>query len=426
MKIDGYRKRVIDDVITRYLRVFGAVCVEGPKWCGKTWSSRNQAKSEYLVGSPDGNFQNRRLAELDVNVVFKGETPHLIDEWQEVPAIWDATRAHVDESGEKGRYILTGSSTPNRKGVLHTGTGRIATIRLHPMSLFESGDSEGTVSLKALCENKSLPVTPTRNPELQQIAEWIVRGGWPGALGVPIEDALMIPRDYISQVEELDIHRIDNVQRDVHKVDLLLRSLARNESTSVSVATLCSDIAGVDHEKIDSDTVSSYLNALTRLFVIENQKPFHPNIRSSVRVKQSEKRHFCDPSLACALLKMTPERVVGDLRFMGFLFEALVERDLRVYASSLGAELYHYQDYAGREIDAVIELENGDWMALEVKLGANQEDEAAAGLIALRDSIVQEKNGRPPKSLVVILGKSSAAYTRKDGVHVVPLSALKP
>lgn len=200
----------------------------------------------------------------------------------------------------------------------------------------------------------------------------------------------------------------------------------RNESTSVSVATLCSDIAGVDHEKIDSDTVSSYLNALTRLFVIENQKPFHPNIRSSVRVKQSEKRHFCDPSLACALLKMTPERVVGDLRFMGFLFEALVERDLRVYASSLGAELYHYQDYAGREIDAVIELENGDWMAIEVKLGANQEDEAAAGLIALRDSIVQEKNGRPPKSLVVMLGKSSAAYTRKDGVHVVPLSALKP
>lgn len=426
MKIDGYRDRIIDEVISRYLRVFGAVCVEGPKWCGKTWSSRNQAKSEYFVGSPEGNFQNRRLAELDVNVVFNGEAPHLIDEWQEVPAIWDAARAHVDESREKGRYILTGSSTPNRKGVLHTGTGRIATIRLHTMSLLESGDSEGTVSLRDLCDNKPLPVMPVLDRELNQIAEWIVRGGWPGVLGLQVQDAQMIPRDYITQVEERDIHRIDNIQRDVHKVDLLLRSLARNESTTVSVSTLCSDIAGIDREKVDPDTVSSYLNALSRLFVIENQRPFHSNVRSTVRVKQSEKRHFCDPSLACAILKMTPERVIGDLHFMGFLFEALVARDLRVYASAFGGELYHYQDYAGREADAVIELENGDWAAIEVKLGANQEDAAAAGLIDLRDSILREKCGRPPKSLIVVLGKSSAAYTRKDGVHVVPLSALRP
>lgn len=425
MKIDGYRNRVIDSVLTRYLGVFGAICVEGPKWCGKTWSSRIQANSEFSVGSPEGNFQNRKLAELDVNIALKGETPHLIDEWQEVPAIWDATRAYVDKSGEKGRYILTGSSTPNRKGVLHTGTGRIATVRMRTMSLWESGNSEGVVSLKDLCENRPIGVVQTRNPELLEIAEWIVRGGWPGALGLPVEDALMIPRDYIAQVEERDIHRIDNIQRDIHKVDLLLRSLARNESTTAGISTLCADIAGVDKESVDPDTISSYLNALTRLFVLENQRPFHSNIRSTVRVKQLEKRHFCDPSLACALLKLTPERVVGDLNFMGLLFEALVERDLRVYASSFGGELYHYQDYNGREIDAVIELENGDWAAVEIKLGANQEDEAAASILQIRDEILREKNGRPPRSLIVVLGKSSAAYTRKDGVHVVPLSALK-
>lgn len=426
MHINNYIPRVVDSVIEDYLRTFGAVCVEGPKWCGKTWASRIHAESEFLVGDPAGSFQNRRLAELDIELAFKGATPHLIDEWQEVPALWDATRAFVDQGTEKGRFILTGSSTPKTKGVMHSGTGRIASIRMLPMSLFESGISEGSVSLKEICENKPIKATLVRNRELIEIAEWIVRGGWPGALGLPIKDAMKIPREYIRQVLEKDIHRVDEVKRDTHKVELLLKSLARNESTTVSMSTLCADIKGVEDEAIDSDTISNYLNALTRLFVIENQKPFGTSIRSSIRVKQAEKRHFCDPSLAAAILKLTPERLLGDTQFMGFLFEALVARDLRVYATTFGADLLHYQDYKNNEFDAVIEMEDGEWAAIEVKLGAGQEEEAAANLIRIRDEIAAQKGSKVPRSLIVVLGRSSAAYTRKDGVHVVPVSALRP
>lgn len=426
MHINGYKKRVIDSVIKKYLETFGAVCVEGPKWCGKTWASRNQAASEFLVGNPAGNFQNRRLAELDISMAFKGEAPHLIDEWQEIPALWDATRSFVDENGTKGRYILTGSSTPKEKGIMHTGTGRIASIRMQTMSLFESEESEGCISLKDLCENRTIPVQPVHNPDLITIAEWIVRGGWPGALDIPVKEAIRIPREYIKQVIQKDIHSIDETKRDIHKVELLLRSLARNESTTTANATLCADIKGVESETVDPDTVSNYLNALARLFIIDNQKPFGASIRSSIRVKQAEKRHFCDPSLACALLKLTPERLIADLQFMGFVFESLVDRDLRVYASSFGAEVLHYQDYKDNEIDTVIEMEDGEWAAVEVKLGAHQEEEAARHLLRIRDAFVKDKAARVPKSLIVILGKSSAAYTRKDGVHVVPLSALRP
>ncbi len=426
MEISGYRPRVIDDRVEAYLRTFGAICVEGPKWCGKTWTSRRHSASEFLVASPSGNFQNRKLLEIDLNAAFVGETPHLIDEWQEFPELWDATRAHVDESNERGRYILTGSSTPERKGVLHSGTGRIASLRMRPMTLWEGGVGEGLVSFRDLCENRFDGVVQARTPDLAEIAEWIVRGGWPAAVGLPIRDAMAIPREYIKQVELNDIHRIDETRRDVHKVDLLLRSLARNESTAVSLATLCNDITEYDAERVDPDTVSSYLNALSRLFVIDNQRPFHANVRSRVRVKQSEKRHLCDPSLAAALLKMTPEKLVGDIQYMGFLFEALVERDLAVYAESMGATLMHYQDYQNREIDAVVEMEDGEWAAIEVKLGARQEDAAARGLVALRDVLAAEKNGKPPKSLIVILGHSGAAYRRNDGVIVCPVSALKP
>jgi len=309
---------------------------------------------------------------------------------------------------------------------MHTGTGRIASVLMQPMTLWESGISEGKVSLRELCEGGSIGVEPIANPELGMIAEWIVRGGWPGALGLPIGDAIEIPRQYLLQVEQNDIHRVDDVRRDVHKVDLLLRSLARNESTTSSIATLCADISAADGNAVDPDTASSYLSALSRIFMLSNQKPFSASLRSTVRVKQMEKRHFCDPSLACAALKVTPQRLVGDLEYMGLLFEALVERDLRVYAASFGAELMHYQDYSGKEIDAVIEMPDGEWAAVEIKLGTAQEDRAAAGLIALRDEMAAEKNGRPPKAMIVIVGRSMAAYTRPDGVHVVPISCLRP
>ena len=427
MEIEEYKARIVDARLESYLRAFGAVCVEGPKWCGKTWTARHSAKSEFLVADPAGNFHNRKLLELDLSAAFTGDAPHLIDEWQEFPELWDATRAFVDQTGKKGRFILTGSSTPNRKGVLHSGVGRIGSVRMHPMSLWESGHSGGQVSFAALCRNEfESGVIQGRKPALGEVAEWIVRGGWPGALGVPTADALEIPREYIRQVMENDIHRIDDMRRDVDKVGLLLRSLARNETTTAGIARLCDDISGVERRQVDPDTVSSYLGALKRLFVTENQLPFHANVRSSVRVKQAEKRHFCDPSLACAILKLTPERVIGDLEFMGLLFEALAVRDIRVYAEGMGAGLYHYQDYSNREIDAVVELPDGDWAAIEVKLGLGAEDAAAASLIAIRDAIATEPKGRPPKSLIVIVGMSGSAYRRKDGVIVCPLSALRP
>ena len=293
------------------------------------------------------------------------------------------------------------------------------------MTLWESGESDGLVSFRDLCENRLGGVAQGRTPELKDIAEWIVRGGWPESIGVPIRDAMSIPREYIKQVENNDIHRIDETRRDVHKVDLLLRSLARNEATAASLATLCNDITEYDAESVDPDTVSSYLNALSRLFVIDNQKPFHAHVRSKVRVKQSEKRHLCDPSIAAALLKMTPEKVIGDIQYMGFLFESLVERDLAVYAEGMGAELMHYQDYLNREVDAVVEMEDGEWAAIEIKLGAGQEDAAAKGLIDLRDALAAEKYGKPPQALIVILGHSGAAYRRKDGVLVCPISLLR-
>lgn len=426
MDIPGYRPRIADAKLESLMRAFGAVCVEGPKWCGKTWTARKCAESEFAVAAPAGNFQNRRLVELDVESAFPGATPHLIDEWQEFPQIWDATRAHVDESTEKGRFILTGSSTPRRKGIRHGGIGRIASMRMRPMSLWESGHSEGVVSLRELCEGSFSGVVPCRRPSLSELAEWIVRGGWPGALGVPFEDAVAIPKTYVRQVAEDDVHRVDGIRRDARKVGMLLRSLARNESTTAGVATLCRDISENDGEKVDTDTLGVYLDVLRRLFVIEDMPAFSSSIRSPMRVKQSGKRHFCDPSLACALLNAGPERLIGDLNTFGFMFEALAERDLRIYGESFGATLSHYQDYADREIDAVVELENGDWAAVEVKLGVNQEEEAAAGLLALRDDFARRKGGRPPSALVVLVGLSSAAYRRKDGVVVAPLSALRP
>lgn len=426
MDIPGYRTRIADGRLEALLKAFGAVCVEGPKWCGKTWTARRHSQSEFAVADPSGNFQNRKLVGLDVESAFLGAHPHLIDEWQEFPELWDATRSHVDAGRGKGLYILTGSSTPRRKGVMHGGTGRIATLRMRPMSLWECGWSEGIVSLRDVCEGRFSGVRPCRRPSLRELAEWIVRGGWPGALELPFESAAEIPRAYVRQLAENDIRRVDDVRRDVRKIGLLMRSLARNESTTAGVATLCRDISEQEGQRVDSDTVGVYLDILRRLFVIEDQPAFASNIRSPVRVKQSDKRHFCDPSLACALLKAGPERLLGDLTTFGFLFEALAERDLRIYCEAFGASLFHYQDYADREIDAVVELENGDWTAIEIKLGTNQEEEAADSLLKLRDRLARQKGGRPPSALVVLVGLSSAAYRRKDGVCVVPLSSLRP
>lgn len=424
MKENNYKARIIDDKVEEYLSVFGAVCIEGPKWCGKTWTSRYHSKSEYLVGDPQNNFQNRQLAQLSPALVLPGDVPRLIDEWQEVASIWDAVRYEVDTRGEKGQFILTGSSTPRHKGILHSGVGRIGKLRMRPMSLYESGDSSGDVSLAELCDGRLTPKL-TGDVDIHDLTEYIIRGGWPGNQDTPAQSAGLLPKEYIAGIVDDEVHRIDDVQRDKRKVELLLKSLARNESTTVTNSTIMNDIKAVDDEEIDKNTVSTYMDIFNRLFLTDNQEPFSANIRSSVRLKQAEKRHFSDPSLACALLGATPERLLGDLNTLGFLFEALCERDLRIYAESFGAKLYHYQDYNNNEIDAVIELKDGRWCAFEIKLGAHQIDSAAAQLLNIKDAIAEQKNGVSPSVLCVICGMSNAAYRREDGVFVVPITALK-
>ncbi|MBS6396795.1 MAG: ATP-binding protein [Clostridiales bacterium] len=421
---ENYRQRIIDHTIEKYLSAFGAVCVEGPKWCGKTWTSSYHSKSEIYIGDPAGNFQNRQLAELSPALILEGQVPRLIDEWQEVPPIWDAVRYEVDQRAKKGQFILTGSATPNHKGIMHSGAGRIARLRMRPMSLYESGDSSGKVSLQELCYGKLTPAL-TGEVDLKKLIELIIRGGWPGSLGMPLEQASLLPREYLDAVIDDDVYRMDGIKRDTFKMRLLLRSLARNESTTATNKILKNDVKETDDEDIDANTIAAYLDIFKRLFITDNQPPFSAGIRSSVRIKQAEKRHFSDPSLACALLKATPDGLLGDLETLGFLFEALCERDLRIYAESFGANLYHYQDYKNQEIDAVLELPDGQWCAFEIKLGANQIDAAAEGLLKLRNEIAGEPKGKPPVVLCVLCGMANAAYQRSDGVYVVPITALK-
>lgn len=420
----NYMPRIIDAKVEEYLKAFGAVCVEGPKWCGKTWTSSYHCSSEIFIGDPAGNFQNRRLAEMAPALVLDGEKPRLIDEWQEVPPIWDAVRYQVDQTAQKGQYILTGSATPNHKGILHSGAGRIAKLRMRPMSLYESGDSSGAVSLEKLCQGELIPVM-TGEVDLRKLIDFIIRGGWPGSIHVPMEQAALLPAEYLNAVIDDDVYRMDGIKRNTTKMRLLLRSLARNESTTVTNKTLKNDIREVDDEDVDVETVKEYLDIFERLFITDNQLPFSTGIRSSVRVKQGVKRHFSDPSLACSLLKVTPAGLLGDLETLGFLFEALCERDLKIYAESFGASLYHYQDYQGREIDAVIELYNGQWCAFEIKLGANQIDTAAKNLLDLKKAFEEDPKGKPPVVLCVLCGMANAAYQRPDGVFVVPITALK-
>ena len=423
MEREDYRPRLIDNIIDSYLEAFGAVCVEGPKWCGKTWTSSYHCKSEIMLGNPDGNFQNRQLAQMSPSLVLEGETPRLIDEWQEVPQLWDAVRYKVDQSGNKGQFILTGSATPNHKGILHSGAGRIAKLRMRPMSLFESGNSSGDISLKDICEGRIEPKI-SGEVDLRKLIDFIIRGGWPANQETTLKQAAYLPIQYIRAVLDDDVYRIDNVKRDKHKMELLLRSLARNEATTVTNKILKNDIKEIDDEDIDVETVSAYLDVFQRLFLTDNQKPFEAKLRSSIRIKQAEKRHLSDPSLAAALLNATPEMLLNDLNTLGFLFEALCERDLKIYAESFDAELYHYQDYNNNEMDAVIAMPDGKWCGFEIKLGANQIDMAAENLIKIKNEI-KASGGIAPDSLCVICGLSNAAYQRPDGVFVVPITALR-
>ena len=418
-----YKERLIDDKITKYMNGFGAVCVEGPKWCGKTWTSLNHVNSVCYIASPVNNFQNRTMAELSPDLVLEGESPRLIDEWQEVPAIWDAVRFEVDKREDKGKFVLTGSSTPKRKGILHSGAGRIGRIRMRTMSLYETGDSSGKVSLVKIFECPLKPVF-TGEVKLEQLIYYVVRGGWPGNLCTEVGFAKNLPAEYLRAVIEDDMYNTDGVKRDSRKVRSLLYSLGRNESTVVSNSTLRKDMMAYDEIGINTDTISDYLDVFQRLFLLDDQPAYAVDLRSSRRVLKSPKRHFCDVSLAVAALEASPEMLLNDLNTFGFLFEALCEHDLRIYAESIGGQLFHFRDHKDNEIDAIVELADGRWGAFEIKLGANQIDQAAKELLKMRD--VMEKEGKAPSILCVICGMSNMAYTREDGVMVIPITALRP
>ena len=417
-----YRQRLIDPKVDFYLSTFGAVCIEGPKWCGKTWTSTMHAKSAFMLADPEDNFANRELAKMDVSKALVGEAPHLIDEWQEVASIWDAVRYSVDQSTESGRYILTGSSVPPKKGVVHSGTGRIASLAMHPMSLFERGESSGVVSVSDVCAGKDIGVQTTKSPSLEELVAFVVGGGWPGSIGKLPRQAAAIPREYVENVIKVDMSKLDGIERDQAKVRKCLRSLARNESTTVALATIRNDIEEVDAVSLSVNTVSEYLDAFRRIYLTNDIEPFSTFLRSPARIKQSPKRHFCDPSIAAALLGASEKMLLRDLRTFGFLFESLAIRDLQIYAESIDAKLYHYQDYDGREIDAVIQFDDGTWSAFEIKLNPNDADEAAVNL----KKVASIFKHNPPTSLSVVVGKSGIAHRREDGVYVLPITSLRP
>ena len=420
---NGYLPRLVDNEIRDHLSAMGAVCIEGPKWCGKTWTALNHANSTFDLSDPTRNFQNKTLAETEVESALRGDSPHHIDEWQEVPRIWDALRTEVDKGHQKGRFILTGSSTPERKGVMHSGTGRIGTIRMHTMSLLESSDSSGVASISSLFRQDMKTVT-VKDVDLRQLIDLTVRGGWPEALTMSVDGAMLLLRSYLNSIRDEDFTKIDGVSRDGDKIRRCINSLSRNESTVVSNKTIIRDIKEYDDDVIDDDTLSDYLKILKRMFITEDQFAFNPGLRSSYRVGKSPKRHLADPSLSIAAIEATPESLFDDLETYGFMFESMCERDLRIYAQCLRGRVGHYRDGRGNEIDAIIELANGHWGAFEIKLGMNQVDEAAEKLLKMNEKFQDSR--RPPDFLCVLVGLSSYAYRREDGVYVVPITALGP
>lgn len=419
----NYKKRIIDSKIDLYLDTFGAVLIEGPKWCGKTWTGHHHCQSEFLLSDPKGNFGNRQLASIDPELALKGKAPRLIDEWQEVPSIWDAVRSEVDADQGKGRFILTGSSAIDKSSYIHTGTGRIAHLRMRTMSLYEEGISTGKVSLRDICLGNHIS-DYNEDISLQKLIGCILKGGFPGSMGLSVQQGMLIAKEYMKSVISEDIDKVGKAKRDKRKVQLLLRSLARNEATTASKKTLIGDISEKDGNDISIDALSDYLNLLNDLYLIEEIPPFSSNIRSSLRVKQSAKRHFVDPSLPASILNLTEDKLLGDPNTLGFLFESMVERELLTYVDAFGGKLFHYQDYKDNEIDAIIESPDGSWCGIEIKLGGNQIDKAAENLLRINGLIVG-KGGKGAKSLCVIAGVANAAYQRQDGVYVVPITSLK-
>lgn len=403
----------------------GAVLIEGPKWCGKTTTAKQLAKSVLDLGDSAVLMQSSQMIELSPKALLEGDTPRLIDEWQALPPIWDCIRSEVDRRGEPSQFILTGSSVlPEADETIHSGTGRFAHVKMFPMSLYESGESTGTISLRDLFDGKTFEVH--ENPlDVEELAYLICRGGWPWATNIPKEVALDQAFDYYDSVTNYDIQRVDKVKRNTERAKLLLRSYARNISQQVSIATIRKDMLANDASTLDENTVMDYVKALKRLYVIEDLAAWNPNIRSKAAIRTSDTRHFIDPSIGTAALGLGPKDLVNDLQSFGLFFEDLVARDLRVYAEALDGSLYHYRDSSGLECDTVLHRRNGSYALLEVKLGGTERiEEGAANLKALAEKIDTDRMAAP-SFMAVITGAGGFAYRREDGVFVIPIGCLK-
>ena len=420
----SYRPRIVDSALKRKLRGKGAVLIEGPKWCGKTTTAEQVSKSTLSVDDPSTVNTNKILSEIDPERLLTGDHPRLLDEWQVAPKLWDAVRHHVDRHKGQGQFILTGSSVPaDISETIHSGTGRFGWLVMRPMTLYESGDSTGDVSLASLFESQ--PISGCSDLDLDRLTFLICRGGWPESVNMDDDVALDQAFDYIDAVIRNDMSRVDNIRRDPQKVRMLLRSYARNQGTQISQASISADISSNDTEGVSEETVSEYLQALRKLYVIEDMKAWNPNLRSKTAIRTSDTRYFVDPSLAAASLRIGPQDLINNLNTTGFFFEALAVRDLRVYAESLDGDVYHYKDNLDNECDVVIHLRDGRYALLEVKLGGERLiDEGVKTLKDVLRRIDTDKMGKPA-FMAIITGTERYAYRRDDGIIILPLGALK-
>ena len=417
----AYLQRVCDKLLASELKASGAVLIEGAKWCGKTSTAQQAARSSLYMQDPDKTSSYLAAADTKPSLLLNGETPKLIDEWQMAPVLWDAVRFEVDKRNKPGQFILTGSAVPSDNLIAHTGTGRISRLLMRPMSLWESGDSNGSISLKELFD-KNTDISATSNLSIEKIAFLICRGGWPASVSQENESSLKMATNYVESVINMDVQRVDGVEKNPERVRMLLRSLARNISTMASGQTIMADMESNDIG-ISEKTLSSYLNALRRIFVIEDTPAWMPSLRSKTAIRTSPKRNFVDPSIATAVMRTNPSGLLNDFETFGFMFESLCTRDMRIYAQANDGAVFHYRDKNDLESDMIISLRDGRWAPIEVKLGNKQIDEAAKNLLSLQSKINTEKMGKPSFLMVVTGGEF--AYTRDDGVLVVPIGCLK-
>lgn len=420
-----YKARIADDILRKKLEGKGAVLVEGPKWCGKTTTSEQIAKSILYMSDPEKESQYLTMADINPKMLLKGKAPRLIDEWQLAPKLWDAIRFEVDHRDELGQFILTGSAVPvSYDDIKHSGTGRFAWVKMRPMTLYESGESNGDISLKELFTQPK-EITGINLLNLESLAFVLCRGGWPQATTLSGETALEQAFDYYDAVVRSDISRVDNVTRNPERVKRLMRSYARHQGTQASAQVICNDVMANDNSGFDVDTVYSYINALKKIFVVEDMPAWNPNLRSKTAIRTSDTRYYVDPSIATAALGLGPDDLINDLNTFGLLFETMCIRDLRVYADALKGSVSHYRDSRGLECDAVLHLRNGSYGLIEIKLGGERLIEE--GVKTLNDLESEIDTGKMPSPAfkMVLIGVGDFAYRRPDGVYVIPIGCLR-